>query len=286
MARVVIHPLWNGDSGDGHDLAVIELATPVPLPFRPIQVGATWDNGAYAPNLEATIMGRGRTDPDEPSDGEFRAADTPLRSDSDMDDVFNRWYTFDNWIEYLMIGAGSAGQTVCDGDSGGPLVVSRNGVPVQVGVASAAYYPLTSDGCATAGMFAELRGAQLAWLGHVVPEIVPAWGGCHVPRAVTATQVHFGENPVPYGATDGRFHWRISCITVVPPPPPPPTPPAPLPPDEGPGPVPEICKRKPWLCESAARALFAPAMKDSTAAGTVLRPNATARLFWNSSSFT
>ncbi len=65
-----------------------------------------------------------------------------------------------------MIGAGAAGDTTCNGDSGGPLVVSRNGVPVEVGVVD-----FGDQACDMAAGFEKLSGPQLAWVASQVPAV-------------------------------------------------------------------------------------------------------------------
>ena len=72
-----------------------------------------------------------------------------------------------------MIGAGAAGDTTCNGDSGGPLVVSRNGVPVEVGVVD-----FGDQACDMAAGFEKLSGPQLAWVASQVPAVTAGWGSC------------------------------------------------------------------------------------------------------------
>src|SRR5262245_29878379 len=60
--QVIAHPLWDGDSSHGHDLALLHL----PAGARPggasiPQVGAPWNPAAYAPGTQAEIMGVGKT---------------------------------------------------------------------------------------------------------------------------------------------------------------------------------------------------------------------------------
>jgi hypothetical protein len=220
VREVRLHPLWNNSEPfDGHDLALLRLDWGAAAGVPTVQVGAPLDPGAYAANTEATIMGYGRTSPTTESDGLFRAADTPIRSDDYMDDIFNEWYWFDQWIEHLMIGAGSTGQTNCDGDSGGPLVVNRGGTTVQVGVFSIIWAGVFDPGCDRAGLFAELSGPQLAWVASVVPSIVSRWGPCTLPNGQPG-RMSAGYYYVPSGATDGPYGWNISCVPLPPPPPP------------------------------------------------------------------
>jgi hypothetical protein len=207
---VILHPLWNpgeSEGTDGHDLALIQLVGPI-YGGVSVQIGAPWDPGAYAAGNVATIMGTGETFANDPQNGAFLAADTVLRSDDYMDDIFNPWYWFDHWHEDLMIGAGSTNQTVCHGDSGGPLVVDRNGAIVPVGVAS---FIQDGDSCHGAAGFAELSGPQLAWIASQVPSVMSRWGSCVSPSGAP------GQPAVAYGTFvpgfhwDGPFPWRIWC---------------------------------------------------------------------------
>ena len=100
-----------------------------------------------------------------------------LRSDGDMDDIYDPWWGFDHWSGALMIGARFTDHTVCFGDSGGPLTVIRNGTLVQVGVAS--FVDTWWDPCDEPGAYAELDGAQLAWVAMQVPGIESRWNNCY-----------------------------------------------------------------------------------------------------------
>lgn len=210
VKQVFTHPLWNGHVEDGHDLAIIKIA-PVTLQKAPIvQVGAPGDPAAYAANRAATVVGHGRTSFDGSTTSELRVLNTVLRSDDDMDDIYNPWYWVDNWNETLMIGAGSTTQTVCNGDSGGPLTVTR-GVPVQVGVAS--FEP--SDSCDQPGGFAELSNAQLAWVGSVVPSIATRWGPCAAGQSNGKWTAQYHQTwQTTLRSHDGPNTWDITCSPV------------------------------------------------------------------------
>jgi hypothetical protein len=180
----------------------------------PVQVGAPWEPWLYAPGGEAVIMGFGRTTPDGPASDRLLAADTVLRSDDYMDDIFNPVFGLDGWSSPLMIGAGSDTQTVCKGDSGGPLVVAgSNGHVVQLGVASFAHdAPWPYSGfCDTAGGFAELSGPQLAWVASQVPSVMDAWGPCTSSYGVPGHSPASYGAPVPGAQMDRWMYWRIWC---------------------------------------------------------------------------
>src|ERR1039457_7028391 len=97
----------------------------------------------------------------------FETAAVSLRSNSDMENIFSFWSV------QLMIGAGARGDTTCFGDSGGPLVVSRDGVPVEVGVVS-----FGDQNCDMAAGFARMSGPQLAWIASQVPAVAGNSGSC------------------------------------------------------------------------------------------------------------
>jgi len=195
-------PQWDGNAAGGHDLALVRVDSGALAPIAPVQVGAPWDAGAYAAGLTATIMGDTTIDSVH-GGGTVNVAQVPLQSDSYMSSIFS-------WNSALMIGAGTPQQTTCFGDSGGPLVVNRNSRPVEVGVVS-----FGSQNCDHAAGFAELSGAQLAWVASVVPSITSGWGTC------TASDGNPGRPNVYYGPTnyagtapDGPDFWSIGCQII------------------------------------------------------------------------
>jgi secreted trypsin-like serine protease len=243
---ITIHPLWDGDEVDGHDLAIVRLTPGSTAGVPNIQVGSPFDTSYYAPNTRATIVGHGRTSPSSPTSTQLRAVDTVLRSDDYMDDVYNPWYWFDHWNEPFHIGAGSSSQTACHGDSGGPLVVDKDGTWnwVQVGVAS--FVETWPDECAEPAGFSELANAQLAWVAQQVPSIKAAWGTCYTPSGFPgqASASYVGWF-LPTGGRDGQFYWEIACYGI-PSQPPPTTPTTTVPPDDPP--IPPMCRTAPWKC--------------------------------------
>jgi hypothetical protein len=213
QGTVVLHPLWIAGSSsgdDGHDVALVHLPPGALSTAAKIQVGAPWDWGAYAAGLPATMMGTGKTFAGDQASGTFRAVATLLRSDDYMNDIFDPWYWFDDWHDELMIGAGgdNPNNSLCYGDSGSPLVVSRGGHHVQVGVAS---FIQDADNCHGAAGFAEVGGAQLAWIASQVPEIMAGWGPCTSPGGAPGQpRAAYGGNP-PAAHWDGPVPWNIWC---------------------------------------------------------------------------
>lgn len=92
-------------------------------------------------------------------------------------------------------------------------MVYRNDLPVEVGVGS-----FVKGSCNGPAGYAELAGAQLAWLATVVPSVVPRWGFCDaglgtVGRYVTTyTTVAF-----PNAERDGPYYWGFGCEPYEPP---------------------------------------------------------------------
>jgi hypothetical protein len=219
------HPLFDGDTGDGHDLALLEVPKTATAGITPIQVGTPWSDAPYAATQLATVVGTGQTGISTPADGQVRAAGVTMRADSDMEDIYGG-----AWIDDLMIGAGSRTTTICLGDSGGPLVVQFQGHPVQVGVVS-----FITDDCANAAAYAELSHQQLAWLAiWGLGDLSAAWNPCTqangspgVTTAYWGTQG--GVSTGGYSGTDGDGHYYAFACVAPPPPPSPPTPPAPGP---------------------------------------------------------
>jgi len=225
---LIMHPLWDEDYTHGHDLALLRVATGVTVAtdtVRNVQVGAPADPGAYANGVIATVVGHGATHEGGPLTAELNDLHTPLHSDAFMDDIYTRLWVFGgNWIPALMIGAGWTNHTVCSGDSGGPLTVDRNGVTVQVGVASFSsvhWYDPDDPTCDQPGGYAELSGAQMAWVAATVPGVAARWGTCtarlvghSVPGRWVATYVDTGsdsEGP----DKDGPFRWSVSCVPTT-----------------------------------------------------------------------
>src|SRR5262249_45123061 len=78
-----------------HDLALINTVRPDGAGHT-IVVGAPWHPAAYADNYPATIMGIGLKAANGDQDG-FRVAQTVIRSDAYMNDIFDPWWRFDAW---------------------------------------------------------------------------------------------------------------------------------------------------------------------------------------------
>ncbi len=214
---VTVHPLWDGNSGHGHDLAVVRLDPNDLASEPPVQAGAPWNPELYSTNRLVTLVGYGFTQPHDQSAATLRAVDTVMHSDIEMGIIDA------HWIGELMIGAGTNTQTTCNGDSGGPLLTDANGYGngswhwVELAVTSAGV-----ENCNRPGTFDELAGPQLAWLATIIPSIMNGWGTCHT--ATGAVGQAFAQY-VPWDLTfaqghDGPYDWQILCNSLTPTPPP------------------------------------------------------------------
>lgn len=252
VMEVLVHPRYNGEGAHGHDLALLRVLRAATQDVIPIQAGAPGDPGAYAPNTPATMVGHGSQEPGFPI-STFHQVSVPLRSDAYMDDIYDKWYSFDYWDEPFVIGAGTTTETTCSGDSGGPLTVMRQERRIQVGVSS-----IGSSGCDQPSGYAELTNAHLAWIGEKVPGVQLRWGKC-VTSAGSSGGRWFAEYKThfvsPVQREDGPYNWYIDCHlgddSWTPNPPQPQPQPGQDPPPPPPGPLESVCDKKPWTpgCE-------------------------------------
>jgi hypothetical protein len=202
--HVAVHPLYDGNTENGHDLALLQVPADSTEGITPIVVGSPWDGQVYDHGNPAVALGIGRYE-SEGSPVRFRASEMTVGSDQDMAAFFEPR----RWIGYLMIGADPSGRTPCVGDSGGPLVVERAGRPILIGVKSFG----TAD-CSTPAGYAEISGPQSAWIASWAQDpVISAWTPCQRPDGQPGTPVAgYGTGPdeIPEGPV---FSWSIRCAT-------------------------------------------------------------------------
>ncbi|MDI2028457.1 serine protease [Saccharopolyspora sp. TS4A08] len=113
--EVKVHPGYE-DFTTGDDLAVLELATP--LPQRPLPVVAPGDTEPYQPGTSARVYGWGRTSEDGPASDTLRSVEVPVAPD---DSCRSAYPTYDPRSMFCA-GYPEGGRDACAGDSGGPIV--------------------------------------------------------------------------------------------------------------------------------------------------------------------
>jgi hypothetical protein len=116
------------DDAPRNDIAVLTLKQALPNAYPAVSLVAQGDESKYADNTAAKIVGYGVTQSGAGDSGTLRAANVPIRSDSNCS-VLGPGY--DNGT---MVCAGNPAAHIdtCGGDSGGPLFVGT----VEVGITS------------------------------------------------------------------------------------------------------------------------------------------------------
>lgn len=134
VRSVWLHPGY-GDRQLAHDIAVLQLAAP--LPYAPVRIARPADIGRYPPGTTATVTGWGDVDivrdrQHYPRD--LREVEVPIVSDAACQTAYQGTLRLDQ-----VVCAGDmvdGGEDSCQGDSGGPLVVLDGSEWLQVGVVS------------------------------------------------------------------------------------------------------------------------------------------------------
>ena len=146
VARIAIHPRFNGFTTLTYDAAVLTLKNPV-RNIRPVGLSGAAQNPLERPGHLATIAGWGNTikQPPRGSNGGFypdrmRVARVPIVSDAAARKAYGRVY-----VGASMVAAGKNGKDGCDGDSGGPIFAGMAGKRYQIGITS------FGKGCALRG---------------------------------------------------------------------------------------------------------------------------------------
>lgn len=203
---VVVHPLYDGLTSNGHDLALLRVPATATAGITPIQVGLPWNDGIYRPGGTAVRLGVGGGGSQSGSH-RLRTADTVIRADAEAAGRYQRTYGATKWIGELMIGAEAVGRAPCLRERGDPLVAELADGPVLIGVSS---YSLPD--CDLPQVFAEMSGSQLAWVASWAAG-ARAWGPC--PRSdgeQGVSAASYGDRQVrPEEVTEGPYYWSITC---------------------------------------------------------------------------
>lgn len=146
IARISIHPRFDGFTSLTYDAAVLTLKNPV-KGIAPIRLAGKAQNPLEKPGRLAKIAGWGNTinQPPNGSNGgnypdRMRQARVPIVSDARARDAFGPRY-----VGALMVAAGRERKDTCDGDSGSPMFAGQSGTRYQIRITS------FGRGCATRG---------------------------------------------------------------------------------------------------------------------------------------
>jgi secreted trypsin-like serine protease len=146
VARIFIHPRFDGFTSPTYDAAVLTLKNPV-KGIAPIRLSGAAQNPLERPRRLATIAGWGSTikQPPRGNNGSnypdrMRVARVPIVPDATARKAYGSVY-----VAALMIPAGKEGKDACNGDSGGPMFAGQNGKRYQIGITS------FGKGCAARG---------------------------------------------------------------------------------------------------------------------------------------
>jgi secreted trypsin-like serine protease len=146
VARVFVHPRYNGFTTLSFDAAVLKLKNPV-RDIAPIKLAAAAQNSFERRGRRVKIAGWGNTIKQPPSGNNggnypdrMRGARVPVVSDATARNIYGRPY-----VGALMVAAGKGGKDACDGDSGGPMFAGPPGNRYQIGITS------FGKGCAARG---------------------------------------------------------------------------------------------------------------------------------------
>ena len=122
VARISVHPRFNGFTTLTYDAAVLTLKTPV-RGIAPIKPAGAAQDPLERPGHLARMAGWGNTVKQPPSGNNggnypdrMRAARVPVVSDARAKNVYGPRY-----VGALMVAAGKGGKDACYGDSGGPM---------------------------------------------------------------------------------------------------------------------------------------------------------------------
>lgn len=206
VAELVRHPAWDDDR-TLHDVLVLKLATPLPLPS--LAVASAADAALSAPGsvLRATGWGLTNYRDDDSQPDALKEADIPVVSDEVCSDLFGR-AIFDG--TYQICGQAPNGKPdTCQGDSGGPLVGGPSDALRLFGVVS--YGPASCGQRGGAAVYADVA-SERDWilaaggLSGEAPAAVPTPAA--VPAAKGTVKVRLGT--ITCGVTSCRIQIKTS----------------------------------------------------------------------------
>jgi secreted trypsin-like serine protease len=123
VSRVIIHPKYE-DTPKGYDIALWELAKPLPLEdIHTLEMLTPELEELTADNTLATVTGWGDLFFGGPSPDRLQVVHTPIINSQQCLDIYKDITEIENFETQICSGVPEGGVDPCQGDSGGPLLV-------------------------------------------------------------------------------------------------------------------------------------------------------------------
>lgn len=208
VARVIIHPNWNGSTFNA-DLALIELTGPLTFSAQVQPIALPWAENPItwpAAGTPATISGWGSTSFSGSSSNSLNAAQVTVLS-GPADPRCGEYGSSFQASDDLCAGILTGGVDTCQGDSGGPLAVNAISGPTLAGVTS------VGNGCALPnfpGVYTRVT-TYLPWIATYVPI---ASGALTAPQDVSVVAIAGGRAIVSWGGVPLSPQSQFAVVGV------------------------------------------------------------------------
>jgi len=117
VTKIVQYPGYNDKTVTG-DVALLQLAAPVPATVTPLPIAHPGDSTAQTPGTRVLVVGWGATEEGGDISDELRYVHLTVRSHGYCDRIYG---TISD-KQQLCVGSSQAGEDSCQGDSGGPVL--------------------------------------------------------------------------------------------------------------------------------------------------------------------
>ncbi len=215
ITNMIVHPDYVHNAANPHsDIALLELATSSGV--EPITLSTKSSDKLVG--LQATIMGWGAVDNDDPSQPKFpiqlHSVDVPVVSLG----VCNAPVSYNGalYANQLCAGLEEGGRDSCVGDSGGPMIVNYEGQVQQVGIVSFGF------GCALPNFYGVYTDIPyfIGWINQYVyvgePEFEPELLAARTPTPTTTTYTDETVTAMPQSNSDvASMNWLLFALLGI-----------------------------------------------------------------------